>query len=583
MTLRTKTNEITLSFDFEKLDEAHDFFFFRTSEKYIQRGARILDLPDLPSKALSITFDYGASFFAMFQKGSIRLNELQNAIHDDNIAVKKVESQDLKPQILGRLLLCSLANSNYEENYFNNLTGKLYWFLPEKQKKFLKALQIDIGLYQSHMILEATSTTFTRTDVFKNQKILKAYAKYTFSYNKKLKRSIDETESPLYVHRVPSESRTHLAFLEFSKAKIKNTRAYLLESTLQAFNQKFQGLASMQFVEQEIRERITNKKDADFFEGVKQGLIGKTLNFINLDKTPEDEEDFSILKKNLLSLAPYCFEKESQEFDKDSPNIVFLHERDYYIKNELEDPYPKLPRNCVVQCVTRENALAVDTEVVYKTILKEIAIKEDIIHQRKFTLDDWISFGFTGKWIFGIEDDDVAYFLEVSPDGSFQTIKPIGLFQAYKSPIYQDMALTLHSEAGKGKTIVADDKGNINVIASTGIVTLPDEEVFTKPSRSKDFVQKHLAGLTGINLYQKDGNIFYNCGAFESGLNSSLPNGSLLYAVTPIQGEVIIKELLETMCVLFVKWNAYTVLPYPVKYLREWVEMEKNSKPVTKK
>ena len=107
--------------------------------------------------------------------------------------------------------------------------------------------------------------------------------------------------------------------------------------------------------------------------------------------------------------------------------------------------------------------------------------------------------------------------------------------------------------------------------------------ISTSSSRSKDFVENHLAGLTGINLYEKDNNTFYNCGAFAQGLNKSLPTGSLLYAVTPIQGKVIIKELLETMSVLFVRWNSYTVLPYPVKYLREWVEIEKNSKPIEKK
>lgn len=54
---------------------------------------------------------------------------------------------------------------------------------------------------------------------------------------------------------------------------------------------------------------------------------------------------------------------------------------------------------------------------------------------------------------------------------------------------------------------------------------------------------------------------------------SSLSNASLFYECQVFKGEAIIESILESMSVLFVKWNNYTVYPYPVKYLREWIEI----------
>lgn len=66
--MKTKTNEIELSFKLDKIDEIYDFFQMKTSEKYILKGAKVLDLVESPIKAQSITFDNGKSAFAMFER-----------------------------------------------------------------------------------------------------------------------------------------------------------------------------------------------------------------------------------------------------------------------------------------------------------------------------------------------------------------------------------------------------------------------------------------------------------------------------------------------------------------------------------
>lgn len=577
--MQTKTNEISLTFDYETIEDKYDFYQIKTSAKYISGGAKVLDLVDCPIKALSICFDNGTSAFAMFDKHSIKLNEMQKAIDDPTISVRKIEAKELKLYILGRLFLYSLNNSDFEDFTFNNLTGKLYLFLPSKNIKHIKALQIEINNQDNAMRLDTTATTFTRTDVFKNQALLKGLPKYIFSVHGTMKRCMDENVKGLYVKKTPTNTKTRISFLEFNEKHIKQSKVYMIYKAVEAYNKKFSGLSNITFQSKDITKKVTSKKDNEFFDSVLICLKDKILNFVNMDESPEDAIVFDNLVSGISSLWPYSNTIVSKEIRDDALNVVLIHNEDFYKQNKIEDPYKKFKRNQVIQCVTTEDAGIKGSEIILKTILKELAIKNDIVNERRITLDDWSSFGFERKWIFGMSKDDISYFLEVKPDGSFITVHPSGPFKEFQTEEYRNLDYILQSTKGKGKTLIADDKGNINVISCTGFFTLPEKEILENPSRSKSSVVTNMAGLSGINIYENDdSDILYNVGTFDKGMRSSLPDTSLIYKCSVINGRNLIGELMETMSVLFVKWNSYTVLPYPIKYLREYIEMEVSNK-----
>jgi len=103
---------------------------------------------------------------------------------------------------------------------------------------------------------------------------------------------------------------------------------------------------------------------------------------------------------------------------------------------------------------------------------------------------------------------------------------------------------------------------------------MPSKEIFTAEGiRSKEGRDVYLSGVTDINFYQDQDNFSYNVGIIGNGMNSSLSKASLIYNVETIQGENIVKSILKTMSVIFVKYNEFTVLPYPVKYLREYMKI----------
>ena len=61
-------------------------------------------------------------------------------------------------------------------------------------------------------------------------------------------------------------------------------------------------------------------------------------------------------------------------------------------------------------------------------------------------------------------------------------------------------------------------------------------------------------------------------------MNSRIPKTPHIYQIDVINGDNFIEELLETMAVTFVKYNFFTVMPYPIKYLNEYILMCESSK-----
>lgn len=580
--MKTKTTILKIAIDTQAVEEKYDFFVFRTSKRYISKGARFLDIGN-ETKAESIAFDYGVTAFAMFKKDTEKLNDLQNRMNDADIAVRKAPVGELKEHIFVRLLLNSLGNSNYDGFNFNNLTGRLYYFLPEwaaKNGKTIKALDISTSVLQNGEIrLNANACTFTRISCFKI-KPDERFARYSISINGTMKRVFPEdplyNSDGLYIRKTVAGRKTEIAFLDFAKGKQNKTRVAAIYKIINSFNVKFDGLCSLSFEEIKIQKKIESKRDEDFFEKSRISLENLGVNVVNLDINEEDEVDFERFLENLKSLLPECSIKNTDKISNTVPNIIFLHNADYYKENGYDDPYKSLPRNCAIQCLTQEDAGASSSsEAVLKTVIKELAIKYDIIYGRKISLDNWGDYGFKSPVSFGMLQEETPYFIEISPNGDIRTIRSKGIFHTFLEDKYNKMKHELLAYAPSGGVyLISDEKSKI-VISSTGINTLPDEELLSCESpRGAEARKKYMAGITDINLYEGKDSVFYNVGVIGKGMNSSLPKGSVLYKSSAIEGDNIIENLLESMSVMFVKYNSFTVLPYPIKYLREWLEME---------
>jgi hypothetical protein len=570
-------SHLLVSFDRSIIDERFDFFILSTGDKYIDRGAYVLDKPTLGLKAVSVAFDNTRSAFLMFKKGTISSKGwLLEALGDEKLSIKTATASDLSDSILFRLFLFSLSNFETEELSFNNLTGKLYVVYPEwisKNKKSFKALDFDVD---QNLDLQVNATTFSSIALIHDKKLLAKSAKYTFSFsNHSLKRvlSSDGLDN-VYIRKTLGDGKTQIPFLDFKKGRITNNKAYAIFKTLAALRDQYGELLQVDFEKKAITDQVSEPKEKRIDELCAAYLRFQTINCINLDQNPSDQDYFDSMVEALQDKVSVSAVQIADGVDPAGLNVVFLHDEAFYQEHGYVDPYPLIDKRFATQCVTKEEVgdyLLSHNDAVLTTILKELLIKSDILHTKTISLDRWSDYHFLSDWIFGIERNDIQYFMIIHPDGQFCFENSGGGFAPFENTALYPLSEALEQSSDKTKSIVSDSKGNVILISSSGQFLLPNPDIFTATSiRSEQGREAYLSGLTDINLFAGEKTSFYSVGPIGKGMNGTMDKGVLLYKVDVIKGQDITKDLLQTMSVTFVKYHEFTVLPYPLKYLREY-------------
>ena len=577
------SNKLLVTFNHSKIDETYDFYVITTSDKYINNGAYVLDKPIETLKAESVVFDNGRSLFVMFKKKTIDRIDLVQNIEDEKLSIKQVYSDELKDYILFRLFLFSLNNFNFEENKFNNITGKFYITNPSwvaKNRNTFKALAINVD---QSLCLIAEASTFTKLSLFPNKKALFDYPKYDFSNkNGGLKRILRPDNENVYIRKSLFGVKAEIPFFEFSPRKIKNNKVFFIYNVLDILHKKFNDLLSFDFERIDIVKSIGRSRDDKIDEMVSEIVSFKSINLINWSNSSDYDDEFNNIV-DLFTIGKIAPVTEEKAIVSNAYNVVYLHHKEFYEQHKYNDPYKNFPSDQVIQHITIEDSvdkIIDDKKVIYNTILKELLIKDDIINRKKISLDDWPSFRFKNDYVFGKEKEGVHYFLTIKPDGSFETKKKFNNFSSFGNKTLDKCSDYLTDNKGKEKTVIADSNGNIIVISRTPTFTLPNKDIFnlSEISRSKESREELLSGVVDINLYDINGKSFYSVGIQGYGMQTSIPKASHLYQVDVIEGQNFIEELLETMAVSFVKYKSFTVMPYPIKYLNEYILMCENTK-----
>ncbi|MCF0116959.1 MAG: hypothetical protein HUJ61_02795 [Bacilli bacterium] len=580
------SNQLQVSFNHELINVQFDFFLISTSDKYISGGAYVLDKPIDKLKAESVVFDNGRTLFIMFKKNAISKFELIKELIDEKLTIKQISSDEIKDYILFKLCLYSVNNFEFDDNKFNNLAGKLYITKPKwmsKNHKTFKALNINVD---PDLFLSAEAVTFTRVDCF-NAKLINDYPKYTFSNkNACLKRTFDKEETDTYIRKSIYGKKAEIAFFDFSEKEITNNKVYYIYKVLAFVANKFSEYLSFSFKEIELTKSIGKMRDDDFISKSKEIILNKTINLINWSNASEYETEFTDIKDMLLSKGLSV--SIGQKLDDSYFNLVYLHNKEFYEQNKYNDPYLNFKNSVVIQHITIEDSadkIVDDNDAIINTIIKEFVIKDDIINNKSISLDNWSELGFKGNVIFAKEKNDIVYILSISPDGRIELFNKLNNFSSFHNELLDKIAEYLIDSIGKDKYLIADDKKNIIMVSRTNRIILPSKELLTMEtiSRSKESREKYLSGVVDINLYEENDGFYYNVGIKGSGMNTKIVKASPIYKVEVLSGNNFIEGILETMAVPFVKYKSFTVVPYPFKYLNEYIEMtEKELKQKTR-
>lgn len=589
-----RTNKLECSIDVAKIAAKYDFFRIETSEIYLKSGALMLDAPLLENNTCAVRFDSRKSLLVMMNRDEGNKAKLKQVISKiegfDCITIKTVDISEVKKFELIQLLLNALSRYDLPELNFNNLTGHLYCFHPKWIKKSkgviwqVPCMEMRIS---EEMILSLNIRTFTSGKLQKNitfkKKKYHDYPKYVFSSRNTLRRKLAEDNEDEFILRQVDGEKNDIGFLDTKSLDgFRATKMGVLACVIESFNENYEKIAHMEFAQviasQCIDHDLVAKKSNK--NAVKQALK-QPIRLVD-QVNDEHSEDFlkrvqKVLKDNWSIEAVI-----GQRVMKNSLNIVLIHDVDYY--EGMDDPH-SLHYDATVQHITREKYDG-DSKFTAEAVIHELLIKEDI-RNKKISLFNWNELDVAGDVSFGTkftddENESRYFFMTVHSDGTFDIREEIN--DLFSQSCYAScMEIFDRAEVAKDdvKGIVMDAYGNINVIKDTGWITIPEIieikkelEAGNNKLRSKAKREDLLSSCLDIKSFRVDNTLYYFVGTIGEGMKYAIHNAANIRRIEPYNGAPeFFEKLLPLMNVSFVKNEQLTVMPFPFKYLREWVNI----------
>ena len=551
------TNEIIPHFDYKKIDTEYDIFCLETSRKYISTGAGIIDAPLMNKNVRAVLFETGRRFYVLLNHSEDNFGNMKKILSD---------AEELEKYQLLQLLINGLTAKKHPLLRFNNLTGHLYVFRPEwthksKENVIWSIPTIEVKVLENCLIklnVRTFTSTRLRSKITFTKKKFEDYPKYVLSTDNSMRRKTadDDAKAPDFILRQIDGRKSGVKFLNISsETDFEATKIGVLNEVAENFNARYSGMAAIEF--KTIAEYTTIDTTATAKENVKAVrayLADKKIILIDCVRN----EQSGMFCENIVSLINEkygCNAKAGSRLSKNALNMSGF----------------------TVQHITFED-FSHNSKHAVSTVVNELIIKDDI-RRGMFSLFDWGCMGFEKDITFGLStggDSPKYFFMTVRPDGSF-------FFSE------QQMNLLEVNEYSACVQIFGDDKqvegmikysdDDILAIRGTGMFTLPEYMGLSAELKSgntalrnKESRDEYLTSVTEIRSFHRDGRDFYFVGVCGSGIQSALRNAALIRCVEQygtVSGDF--RRMLPLMNVAFVRNGRLTVVPFPFKYLREYI------------
>ena len=597
MSTKIKINRLIVDINKEKVNQQYDFFYLETCDKYIRRGAYILDIVSTNSSIKAVKFENGKKMLVMLnaENGNLQLlkSVLSEVENGEKFSIKQVDAKDIEEWTLVQIFFNALGVYDSELLKFNNLTGHLYcyhegWLKHGKDRDSdiiwrVPALEIVVD---KNMCLLVNVRTFT-SEKLKNKITFKKrkfddYPKYVFSARKTLRRKLSSDKETCFIMRQIDGTKTEIPFLDIQSVdKFDKTKVGVLQDILRKFEEKYHGLINLSFEIKEVKERVDFSKK---FAKENISVIKKLLQSTGVNIVDEIGDNYSSsfcdgISKMLLN--KYGVKAGmSRRAKKDKLNLCVIHNQEYY--EGINDPHDKVYADVAVQHITFED-FADSSEFAIDTVMHEIIIKKDL-QEGVISLFDWTSLGIKENIFFGteveIEEVNRYFFMKISPDGSF-TIREqeLTLFEMNEYSECVEIFENARTNGEVVKGIIKTESGIINVIKDSKLFTLPEMDNIKEllmsgdnKLRGKDRREELLSSCLDIKLYKEGVCQYYYVGTIGEGMRVNIQRAAV---IRKIEGHndspIIFEQLLPLMGVTFVHNGQLTVIPFPFKYLREYV------------
>lgn len=406
--------------------------------------------------------------------------------------------------------------------------------------------------------------------------------KYVFAANNTLRRRLKEDKDDSFIMRQIDGTKSEIPFLDIqSKEKFDQTKMGALNGIMASFNLRYEGICRLSFQERMItkREDYSKALQRENLARIKEVLAETRLHIVDqiLD---EYSVAFCENIRNLL-VSKYGVEPTiGKRVVKDALNIIVIHNAEYY--EGVSDPHDQQHEGIAVQHITFEDFFN-SSEYAISTVVHEIMIKKDL-QDKRISLFDWEKLGLTETISFGVEAeiDEVKryFFMNIRPDGSFDIKEQeLTLFEYNEYTELTEVFEEAKTKSENVKGIIRFGDGRINAIKDTDLFTIPEIEALgnrlangDNKLRGKERREELLSSCLDIKAYGEDGAVYYFVGTIGEGMRQSIPRAALVRKLEGCKGApVLFENLLATMNVSFVINGQLTVVPFPFKYLREYI------------
>ena len=593
-----KTNQLKYTLDREAFSKVYEVFSVTTAEKYFLQGAQVLDAVEYDGCVLSVLFERGNSFLLMGRTGVLSVKQLRESFkrskEADSIRIQAVSVSEVPDRKLLQLLLNALGNFETPALSFSNLTGHLYGLCPawiKRGKKREEQIIWQVPCLEfcitEDFCLEFPVRTFTsvklRSKITFDKRKFSEYPQYVLTGKNTLRRQLKTDSEATFILRQLDDQKTSIPFMSIKDIdSFNHSKMGLVLRMMETFNQSYTGLANIRFAEIEEYEAVdyTRQCAREDRIRVREVLEARPLHIVDTIGSEDSAHFCKDIK--LLLMDKYGIKAElSKRVSKEALNIRVIHHKDYY--EGSDDPHAVFA-NAAVQHITFED-FASHADFALETAIHELIIKQDLIDQH-FSLFHWPATGFKEKVAFGLPMEkagQTAYvFMTVFPDGRFDIEEEqldMFHFQQYQDCVMVFEDAKIHHENVLG--LIRFPDGKINVIKDTGLVSIPEIEKIRNELasgntrlRGKEAREEYLMSCLDIKSFQKENAAFYLVGTIGEGMRYTLNWAANIRTIEPIgTASLIYRQLLPTMSVTFVRNNQLTVVPFPFKYLREYIKI----------
>ena len=549
-----------------------------------------------------------STMFIMAKRNEVNetkvFSEIQsNSVYGQDCVIRSAASKDIDEKNMLQLLLNSLHRPN-KDGSITSISGRFFHIHEVKdyddsnESQEIVTLELlfdDTSIGQTNRLC-LTNHVVTFTNIrekhrmhFARRRPFESFPQYVRAKHGLARASKSEND-PTFIIKKANQKKNRINYLDFSEVEeLDGTKSGIIYKIIELFNYYYEGVASIKFgsVEVSTVNRALDSKMSEYYQKRALTILSQKPVIIANREFKDGEATTKDLADHMktLGLKPDLNRKTGLDCFK----INIVHETKHFRDDPEHDTYDNDAYN-TTQHVTIESFKGKKRKHIAEVIIEELSLKDDISHGQ-MTLYDWESKKYMGSFVFAIplpdEDNEIHCryaTLTVAPNGKMT----FATYDLDDDPL----SMELHSAAlDKGvECVIMDFRGNINVIRKTNMITMVDIEKLRKKLKAN---QKAELGTTGLRtekgrmeylpecidintLRVSNDSLLYFVGVVGKGMNTNIENAANVREVAVVSGsKLFFEEIVDLMAVPFVRHDQTTALPFPIKYLREWAEMNR--------